>query len=73
MIVLPFIAAWFFVILVVVGLCSAARAGDAQEHAALPTPRVWELSQPALVAARGGDETGVRKSQRSGSLARTAA
>jgi hypothetical protein len=73
MILLPIIAAWFFVVLVVAGLCSAARAGDAQEQAAQPTPLLWELPQPVIVAARGGEETGLGKSQRSGSLARTAA
>jgi hypothetical protein len=79
MIPLLVIGAWILMLLAVVSLCAAARAGDRQQQAHGPQQAVaqaqhsWELAESAIVARRGAEDAVASASQPAGSLARTAA
>jgi hypothetical protein len=73
------IGVWILMLLAVVSLCAAARAGDRQQQvhgpqqAVAPAQHSWELAQSAIVARRGGEDAVALAAQPAGSLARTAA
>jgi hypothetical protein len=73
------IGAWVLMLLAVVSLCAAARAGDRQQQvhdarqAVASAQHSWELAQSAIVARRGAEDAVASASQPSGPLARTAA
>jgi len=78
--ILPLVVgAWILMLLAVVSLCAAARAGDRQQQvhgpqqAVVPAQHSWELTQSAIVARRGAEDAVSSASQPAGSLARTAA
>jgi hypothetical protein len=79
MILLLVIGTWILMLLAVVSLCAAARAGDRQQQVHGPQQAVaqaqhsWELAQSPIVARRGAEDAVAPASQPAGSLARTAA
>ncbi|HLL91706.1 MAG TPA: hypothetical protein VK252_02110 [Solirubrobacteraceae bacterium] len=73
------IGAWILMLLAVLSLCTAARAGDRQQQAhgpqqaVAPAQHSWELTQSAIVARRGAEDAVASTSQPADSLAQTAA